>query len=350
MGVSILDIARLAGVSKSTVSAVINRHEHVRKETRERVLDAIRQLDYHPNFAARELITAEPMNIGIVMPTYTDDGGVGDGRYFRRIDEASNLELVSRLTEYVSRTRYGVLVEHAVISEGERRLPSFALSRRVSGVFQISPLAGAEYAEQLRQYVPAVVEIGVPNPDCDSVFSDFERTVFLSVEYLADHGHKRIAFINCDPASRTLEQRMAGYLSGLRKYGIEYRAEWVSCSRFNGQGGYDAFKKIWGARDEKPTSVICASGIIAGGAVRFMHENGISVPDTVSVISNGDSQLCEFMTPRISVVCRDKDEIAERAFSLMMERLEDRGLPPRAILVGDRIIERESVKRITQES
>lgn len=346
MGVSILDIARLAGVSKSTVSAVINKHEHVRAETRERVLDAIRQLDYHPNIAARELITAAPMNIGIVMPAYADGAREGNGRYFQNIDEASNLELVSRLTEYISKTRYGVLVEHSVISDGECQLPSFALSRRVSGIFQISPLVSAEFTEKLRQYVPSVVEIGVSNPDCDCVFSDYERTVSLSVEYLAGLGHKKIAFINCDPASRTVEHRMAGYLVGLEKQGLEYRAEWVCCSPFNGQGGYDAFKKLWCARGEKPTAVICASGIIAGGAVRFMHENGISVPDDVSVISNGDSQLCEFMTPRITAVCRDKEEIAKRAFSLMIERLGDRSLPARSVLVGDRIIERESVKRI----
>ena len=69
VGVYIIDIAALAGVSKSTVSAVINNHPNVRPATRERVMEAIRQLDYHPNFAARELITASPMNIGIIMPS-----------------------------------------------------------------------------------------------------------------------------------------------------------------------------------------------------------------------------------------------------------------------------------------
>ena len=67
LGVSIIDIAALAGVSKSTVSAVINNRPNVRPVTRERVMDAIRQLDYHPNLAARELITASPMNIGIII-------------------------------------------------------------------------------------------------------------------------------------------------------------------------------------------------------------------------------------------------------------------------------------------
>ena len=82
MGVSIIDIAARAGVSKSTVSAVINNHPNVRPETRERVTEAIRQLDYHPNMAARELITASPMNIGIIMPSYSANADMSNNRYF----------------------------------------------------------------------------------------------------------------------------------------------------------------------------------------------------------------------------------------------------------------------------
>ena len=110
MGVSIIDIAALAGVSKSTVSAVINNHPNVRPQTRERVLSAIQKLDYHPNLAARELITASPMNIGIIMPAYSNKPIEQNNRYFENIDEGSNLELVSQLIEQVSKTKYGVLV------------------------------------------------------------------------------------------------------------------------------------------------------------------------------------------------------------------------------------------------
>lgn len=346
MGVSILDIAALAGVSKSTVSAVINQHPHVRQETRERVLDAIRQLDYHPNVAARELITSAPMNIGVIMPSYSDTVSNSENRYFQGIDEGSNLELISQLIEKISTTRYGVLVEHSIITEGELQLPSFALSRRVAGVFQISPLFNQAFVEKLCQYVPTVVEIGVPSDRCDCVYSDFEETVRRSVDYLAKLGHKRIAFINCDPASRTADMRLEGYLSGLQRNRLSYEPKWVSASPFSGQGGYRAFESIWRAKNENPTAVICATGTIAGGAVRYMQENGISIPDDVSVISNGDSPLCEFLMPRITVICRDKKRSVERAFSLMMERLKDPTIPRCSVRIEDHMIERESVKRI----
>lgn len=346
MGVSIIEIAMLAGVSKSTVSAVINNHKHVRPETRERVMDAIRKLDYHPNIAARELITASPLNIGILMPTYQYQGISESCKYFNSIDDGSNLELVSKLIEQVSQTKYGVLVEHTVVSGSEAELPSFALSRRVSGAFQISPLFSSTYVNKLREYVPNVVEIGILNPLCDSVYTDYTEICSLSVDYLVKAGHKKIAYINCSKESRTSEQRASGYVKGLKQNGLSYDEKLVRSSPFNGIGGYNAFGELWRSCAEKPTAVICATSTIAGGTLRFMHENGISVPDDVSVVCNGDNVVSEFVTPRLTAICRDKTEIAHQAFNMMTERLNDKNLPPRAFKTTNIIIERESVKKI----
>lgn len=346
MGVSIIEIAALAGVSKSTVSAVINNHEHVRPETRQRVMEAVKKLDYHPNIAARELITASPMNIGILMPAYRNEDFSDNSKYFDSIDEGSNLELVSKLIEQVSQTKYGVLVEHTVVSDEEMPLPSFALSKRVSGAFQISPLFSSSYVDKLREYVPNVVEIGALNPSCDSVYTDYAEISGLSVDYLVRAGHKKIAFINCCKESRTSESRLRGYVSGLEQNGIPYEANLVSYSAFNGIGGYKAFEELWRSCEEKPTAVICATSTIAGGALRFMHENAISVPDDVSLVCNGDNVVSEFVTPRLTAICRDKTEIAQQAFLMMTERLKNTNLPPKAFKTTNKIIERESVKKI----
>ena len=346
MGVSILDIAALAGVSKSTVSAVINNHPSVRPETRERVMKAIVELDYHPNIAARELITASPMNIGIILPTYGSSSPEKGDRYFKSINESSNLELVSLLTEKISKTKYGILVEHAVISESEPFLPSFVSSRRVSGVFQISPLLCESYIKKLGMYVPSVVEIGTASEEVDSVYTDFEEIGRLSVDYLVGRGHRKIAFINCDPSSRTVKNRLDGYISGLKKNKIEYNEQYVQNSPFSGEGGYEAFSKIWNGCSEKPTALICATSTIGSGAMRFMNEKGIKVPDDISVVCNSDGVLAEFSYPRLTSVSRDKAEVAEKAFDLMMERLKDNSLPPRTVKTEIHIIERESVRNI----
>lgn len=346
MGVSIIEIAALAGVSKSTVSAVINNHPNVRPSTRERVMKAIKELDYHPNIAARELSTSFPMNIGILMPAYKGSSLGGEHKYFASIDEGSNLELVSQLIEKISRTRYGVLVEHAVVSDGVPELPAFALSKRVSGIFQISPLFSEDYVRKMREYVPNIVEIGAINPECDSVYTDYTEIGRLSVDYLVRFGHKKIAFINCNPESRTSNSRLEGYISGLKQNGIEYDASIVKNSPFCGIGGYQAFENLWHSCKEKPTAVICATSVMAGGALRFMQENGISVPNDVSVVCNGDNVISEFSTPRLTAICRDKTEIAELAFSMMNERLKNSDAPVSSVKTKSFIIERESAKKI----
>ena len=346
MGVSIIEIAKLAGVSKSTVSAVINNHPNVRPSTRERVMEAVKKLDYHPNIAARELSTSFPMNIGIIMPSYSHSSQNDGNKYFSSIDEGSNLELVSQLIEKVSQTRYGVLVEHVVVSDNEPSLPSFALSRRVSGIFQISPLFSTDYVQKMHEYVPNIIEIGSLNPECDSVYTDYAEIGSTSVNYLVRMGHKKIAFINCTPESRTSTSRLEGYISGLKQNGIEYDERIVEHSPFCGIGGYRAFEKLWHNAKETPTAVICATSVIAGGALRFMHENGISVPDDVSVVCNGDNAVSEFSTPRLTAICRDKTEIAEQAFLMMTERLKDNSLPVSSFKTTSFIIERESVKKI----
>ena len=347
MGVSIIDIAALAGVSKSTVSAVINNHPNVRPSTRERVLEAIRELDYHPNLAARELVASSPLNIGIIMPSYKSDLNSGDEKYFNKINESSNLELVSILAEQVSHTKYGLLIEHTVVSDEAPSLPDFALSKRVAGIFQISPMHSKDYVGKLRQYVPAVVEIGAPNPECDSVYSDFFDTVKNSVDYLVGFGHKRVAFINCDPASRTFNDRLKGYLDGLKVNGLQFDDALVESSTFTGLGGYSAIKSIWNNAKFKPTALICASSTIACGALRFLHENKIYVPDDLSILCNSDGALSEFAIPRLTTIARDKSEIAKEAFLLMMDRLGDPSLPARVVKVRDKVIERDSVRRIS---
>ena len=139
---------------------------------------------------------------------------------------------------------------------------------------------------------------------------------------------------------------MQGYLNGLERNGITYNPAWVCNSAFTGLGGYNAFSRIWHSGEEKPTAVICASTTIASGALRYMCENGIAVPDDMSILCNSDSMLAEFAIPQLTSIGRDKDEIARCAFSLLIERVNDTTLPVRAVRVSDKIIERHSVKRI----
>jgi LacI family transcriptional regulator len=344
VGVSILDVGRLAGVSKSTISAVINNRTNVKPETREKVLAAIQKLDYHPNLAARELVTSTKTNIGILLPIYKQISSSENEMYFPYINESSNYDVVSKLIEDLSFHGYGVLTEHVEIGNGEIRLPRFATSRQVLGAILISPLFDHIFLHKIHKYISNIVQIGDFNPDCDSVYSNFFSTLERTVDYLCNIGHTKIALINSDPASSTTIDRLKGYQAGLQKHGIRYSGLLVRSVPFTGIDGYRAFADIWEHNTEKPNALICSTDIGACGAMRYMYEHGIKVPDDVSIVANENGLPCEVTTPTITVIGRDKKEIAFEATAMMMERINNPEIGLQSLMVQDYLIERKSVK------
>ena len=350
MAVSIIDVAARAGVSKTTVSAVINGHKNVKPATREKVLSAIEALDYHPNLAARELITASKTNIGILLPAYKRKPEKEGERYFPYINEASNYDVVSRLIDELSQTGYGLLTEHIEMGEDEPLLPVFATSGRVAGVMHVTPLFDVKYMRKLQKYVPHIVQIGNYNAEFDCVYSDYAQTLKTTVDYLVERGHRRIAFINADPASSTSVERLQGYRESLQQHKIAYEESLVRAAPFTGQDSYCAFADIWEKSAQKPTAVICTTDVGACGVLRYAHEQGISVPQELSIISNEDGLACEVTTPTLTVIGRNKQKIAVEAARMMLSRLKDPEQPHQAVKVADELIERHSVRCLNDEN
>lgn len=346
MAVSIVDVAAHAGVSKTTVSAVINGHQNVKAATREKVLRAIEELDYHPNLAARELITANKTNIGVLLPAYRHGAAEKGEKYFPYINEASNYDVVSKLIDALSQSGYGLMTEHVEIGAGEMTLPSFATLRRVAGVLHVTPLFDSKFLHRLQKYVPHIVQIGNYTAAFDCVYSDYTQTVRQTVDYLCAYGHRRIAFINADPASSTAVDRLQGYKEGLMAHGIAYTEELVRSVPFTGLDGYRAFADIWEKAADKPSAVITSTEVGACGVLRYMHERGYQVPRDLSVISNEDGLACETTWPTLTVLGRNKEKIAAAAARVMLDRLKNPDVPHIAQRVEDELIERGSVRSI----
>ena len=346
MPVSIIDVAAKAGVSKTTVSAVINGHKTVKPATRERVLAAIETLDYHPNLAARELITSSKTNIGILLPTYKKDTHINNELYFPYINEASNYDVVSRLIDELSQTGYGLLTEHIEIGSEEPLLPAFATSGRVAGVLHVTPLFDVKYMRKLQKYVPYIVQIGNYNEEFDCAYSDYAQTLRQTVDYLTERGHRSIDFINADTASSTAVDRLRGYCESLHQHGIAYEENLVRTAPFTGTDSYRAFADIWQSNTEKPTAVISTTDVGACGVLRYAHEQGLQVPADLSVIANEDGLAGEVTTPTLTVSGRNKRKSAVEAAQIMLKRLKNPELPHQAVRVEDELIERCSVRRI----
>jgi LacI family transcriptional regulator/LacI family purine nucleotide synthesis repressor len=348
LSISIKDVGREAGVSKTTVSAVLNNHSNVKPKTREKVLAVIEKLGYKPNITARELVTNTKLTLGIINLVYDLSNEKNRG-YFDSVDESTDYGITSVLLDEVSKTKYGLLLERILVSKNKSMTPSFVKSGRVAGIFLIGTMYSEGLIETLRNYTENLVTIGLKNKITDSVRNDYVQSIYSAVQHLIDRGHRRIAFINGDRLSKASLDKLKGYKMALRDASIPFDKSIATYARqFTGQGGYDAFMEIWEHAAIKPSAVVFSTDTLAVGAARYLYEKKIKIPDDVSLVGFENAAMSEFMTPPLTTINRNKNRMGIEACSLMMSRLQNPTLPARDVIVPFSLLERQSVKNISR--
>ena len=345
MGVSIKDVAVDAGVSKTTVSAVINNLPCVKPDTRRRVLSAIERTGYRPNIAARELITRQKQNIGIVNLVY-DVQFDNSKSYFDTMVESNYYDIASVIMSEVSKTRYGLLIERAQLSPDARALPEFIKTNTVAGVFLIGSVFPDQYIERIRSYIDNVVVVGNHSDVADCVRNDYVQSAYSAVRYLLDRGHRRIGFVNGDPLSAASPDKLTGYRMALDDEGIPFDENLTDSAPFTGRGGYEAFARIWARCTDKPTAIFFSTDELAAGAARFIYEQGIRVPEQLSVMGFEDGALAEFMTPPLTTIRRNKHRLGYEACRLLFDKIQNPDRERQLSIVPFSIVERSSVRTL----
>ncbi len=263
MSATINDVAKRAGVSPKTVSNVINARPHVREETRSRVLQAVEELGYHPDIAARSLVTKRRNLIGFMLwdilnPAYT--------------------EMVEIIIGKAREAGYMVILGNVARDPSEEdRLATLLIERRVDGAILASTTEDSEVPNRLMAAGVPVVMVSryVDNSSADYVGVDNRGGGYLVTQHLLRVGHERIAFIRGAQAASTSRDREDGYRSALEEHGIAYEPALVAEGQYTSRGAYEAAHRLLTLRD-RPTAIVCANDVMAIAAIDAVSDAGLA--------------------------------------------------------------------------
>ena len=323
---SILDVARVAGVSHQTVSRVLNDHPNVRETTRQRVRSAIIELGYRPNRAARALVTGSYRAIGVIAPRSTL---YGPASLLAAFEEQLAIE---GFTVSVARLRS---FDAAAVREAAAGL----LDQRVAGLIVIAPLAAAvEALDELPDDLPLVAVDGHPSRPGASATVDQVAGARLATAHLLDAGHSTVWHVSGPPDWFDAAGRVRGWTAELRERGIEpppvIDADWTAAS------GYRAGQLL--GRMPEVTAVFAANDAIALGILHALHDHGRRVPHDVSVGGVDDVPEAAHYIPPLTTVRQDFDAVARESLGLLMERIDGSDAPADRVVAPDLVV-RKSV-------
>lgn len=332
MRVTMMDVAELAGVSSKTVSRVINKQQYVCPFKKEKVWEAINELNYHPNVAARQLCGA-PSSIGFVYDNPNSHyiiecqkGILGicleEGlELFIRPCQASSATICDEITAMVRRSQMAGLVLTPPLSE--------------------MPTLLARLDEENICYVK-ITSGNSSDDDRTICIDDFNAAAELT-QYLIDLGHKNIAFLQGNKAHSSAFQRFSGYLTKLNKNKIFPNEELILDGIFSFESGVEgAFQLLTGAN--KPTAIFACNDEIAAGCLFVANFMGISVPEQLSVVGFEDSPFSRQTLPRLTTAKQSTDLVAKAATQLLISLIRKNNKPQSRVFTP-KLVVRDSVCR-----
>lgn len=306
---TIKDVARMAGVSISTVSKYIN-GGNVRPENVQPISKAIQELDFHVNPYARSLKTHRSRSIGILLPDMT-------APFFGSV--------ITALDKALRERGYHSLISCYSSNHGlERDNLRYLISTGIDGLIYIPEDISAEEFYELTAHcnIPVVqVDRMIQGVDSDIVLVDNVDVMYRAVSDLIEKGHRRVAIITGPKSVFTAKERQVGYLRALTDHDILYDDELFISDENTFATGYRGGKKLLTPED-RPTAIICTNYDITIGLVTAARELGIRIPERVDIVGFDCVEVCTMMDPPLPVIQQPEQLIGQTAAAFLMERVE----------------------------
>lgn len=330
---SLRKVAEHAAVSIATVSRVINNVPLVDQRTRQRVERSIRELNYVPNRVAQRLRSTNPRKglIGLVLPD---------------IQNPFYVEVIRGVESYAYKHGFAVMIGNFGQDEERQKLYfDIFKSEAVDGLI-VAPAQGRD-----KHIIDAIdagfnvvcVDRGLSEIEVDVVKVNNQRGAFNAIEYLIELGHRRIAHIAGLSQIPTTTERISGYLAAMEKHGVVVTPELIRHSRSDYQSGVDIMQELLDL-DEPPTAVFAANNLLALGALKAINDNGITIPDDISIIGFDDMYWSGSLNPPLTAVSQPGFEIGHKATELLVQRIDQHDRHSTSIIFETILMKRKSCR------
>ncbi|MCG8483936.1 MAG: LacI family transcriptional regulator [Clostridia bacterium] len=334
MNVTIKDIAKKANVSIATVSRVINnKSEGVGPETRERILNIIKESNYHPSRIAQGMVTKKTNILGLILPDISNP-------FFP--------DLVRGVEDTASHYGYNlVLCNSDKNSDKEEAYIRVLKENNAAGIIYTSVVKRKEKNIKLllKNKIPFVIMdrsiniSNVPKVYTNNIFGMHEM-----VEYLINNGHRCIAYISGPKYNSSSEQRLKGFKKALNDAGITIDLELIKDGDYSINSGKACMTEIL-KTGKCFTAVACANDLMALGALEVLKDKGIRVPQEISITGYDDIVMTTFTTPKLTTVVQPKYEIGCEAAELLIKLVNGEEIQQKEVILQPKLAIRESVAK-----
>jgi DNA-binding LacI/PurR family transcriptional regulator len=329
------DVAELAGVSRTTVSFVLNEVQdvHISQETRQRVLEAARQLNYYPNAAARSLASRQAGAIGLILCQSPE----------HIIADPFLPGLILGLGEAVRENGFHLLIQAVEDVTRPDAYVDLVHTRRIDGVIISGPRSDDQQLSRLLEDgFPVVLHGRLDGEETYCVDVDNVKGALLAVRHLIGLGYRRIALITNAPLQYTASaDRHQGYRMAMQEASLPYDESLVRCAHFTAESGYQAMNQLLTA-GPAPEAIFVASDLVAMGAILALRRRGMNVPQDMALVGFDDVPLAGYVDPPLTTVRLPTYDLGWQTGDLLARLV--RGDPParKAVLLETELVIRES--------
>ncbi|RKQ28202.1 LacI family DNA-binding transcriptional regulator [Oceanobacillus halophilus] len=338
--VTIKDVATASGVSPSTVSRVIADSPRISKNTKKKVRKVMKELGYHPNVSARNLVAKSTKAIGVIMPSSADTA----------LQNPFFPEILRGIGSVIHKEKYSMSLttgtsDKEILQEVERMV----FGRYVDGIILLYSRINDPVTNFLRENDFPFVIVGKPYEQ-ESMTTYVDNDNFQAgkeiTQHLIEKGHEQIAFIGGSLDLFVTVDREEGYVEAMKEAGLEIMDAYKIHTEFLKSGGREAVEYLLSC-DIRPTGLVVSDDLISLGILSRLEEAGFSIPEDISLVSFNNVYLSEITSPALTTVDIQIYELGSQSAKALIEKTTNMEEPPKRIIIPHKIVYRNSVNKLT---